>query len=80
MPAKNDIAPLLSLFRDNANEAPVARYRYLYAECMSASVFEHCKAEYSSGSDKLAGLRDAFLRCFLHDGPDLTLLSALAVP
>jgi len=39
LPDKNDLAPLLQVMQDSANDRNLCRYRYLWGEVMSADIY-----------------------------------------
>jgi|UPI000581AFBC Zn-dependent oligopeptidase len=68
LPGRKDITALRDIFQDNANGRPLANYRYLYSEIVSAQVFEQWKESYEVDVERLPQLRQSLRRSFLERG------------
>jgi Zn-dependent oligopeptidase len=67
LPDKKDITTLLRIFRENADGRPVAWYRYLWCDALSASVFQRSKDIYTSKEDDNP-LRELMRKTILEPG------------
>lgn len=68
LPDKNDITPLLRIFRENADGRVVAWYRYLWCDALSARLFHRSKAMYASKRDGNNPLQGIMRRTILEPG------------